>query len=97
MKFNELCKQILEKTQTPIQESQNVMTPQQEKTYSTLTKIGYEFDYWDGKDVVMTKRDRGEEYSSVVDSKAILPTGETFLMDIVNDPEYQGEDSLEDS
>lgn len=85
---------LLEQAYTKVQESGILrkMTPEQENTYAKLAKIGYEFDYWDGKDVVMTKRDRGEDYSSTVDSKAILPTGETFPMDIVNDPEYQGEE-----
>jgi hypothetical protein len=86
---------LLEEAYNKVQENSGArtMTPEQEKTYNELSKIGFEFDYWDGKDVVMTKRDRGMEYSSVVASKAILPTGETFPMDIVNDPEYQGEDS----
>ena len=66
------------------------MTPRQEVTYLKLTKFGYEFDYWDpnGRDVVVTRRERGEEYSIKHDSAAILPSGDTFPLDDENDVEH---------
>jgi hypothetical protein len=79
---------LLEQAYQKIVESHREMTPQQEETYHSLEEIGYEFDYWDGKDVVMTKREHGNEYTISKGSIAILPSGKTFPLDHEDDVKH---------
>lgn len=79
---------LLEQAYQKVVESHREMTPKQEETYSRLAKAGYEFDYWDRQDVVMTRRERGMEYSKKHGSLAILPSGETFPLKDEDDVEY---------
>ena len=84
--------QLLEEAYQKVLESQKFgeMSPSQEETYHKLIEIGYVFDYWDsnGRDVVMTKRERGNEYSHKQDSIAILPSGDTFPLKEEDDVQY---------
>lgn len=79
---------LLEQAYQKVVESHREMTPEQEETYMRLTRAGYEFDYWDGKDVVLTRKDRGQDYSRNLYSVAILPTGDTFPIKDEDDVAY---------
>ena len=66
---------LLEQAYQKVMEQHQQMTPKQEARYQELSKAGYEFDYWDGKDIVVTRRERGQEHSRDLGSILILPDG----------------------
>ncbi len=72
--------QLLEEAYQSIRESQKLgkMTPQQEHVYSRWTSAGWEFEMWDGEDVIMQRWDRSLDGASRLASMRIKPDGEHY-------------------
>lgn len=66
---------LLEQAYQKVLEQHQQMTPKQEARYQELSDAGYEFDRWEGKDIIVTRRERGQEHSLDLGSILILPDG----------------------
>lgn len=71
---------LLEEAYQSIRESQKLgkMTPQQEHVYARWESAGWEFEMWDGEDVIMQRWDRSLDGASRLASMRIKPDGEHY-------------------
>ena len=54
------------------------MTPQQEHVYSRYRSADWEFEDWDGDDIIMTRWDRGMDSQTRLAELVIKPDGEHY-------------------
>ncbi len=52
------------------------MTPQQEAVYSKYKSFGWDFEAWEGDNVIMKRWDRGMDSARVLAELEIRPDGE---------------------